>query len=254
MDSWNKPFCFAFICNIIHRYGRSQEENPHAEANFKTIYKQLATKQEEIDSLREKLEKMKALPQEVQFLNAALNVGHSLATAVCNDTTAHCVTGRTISNRTIRRTNKWLDWAPSERSGKFKASNDRHGGESAVSKWRTTEGHTRNVRALPNKGLYFYLIPNNFLFYLIIVHKISFEHKIYLLDSKNGTPGTATAAVRHTRRFRQLECPSPCSKTHKCVAHRSSSSFASRGNWSGYHNAISSNKVSINHLYFFALF
>lgn len=59
---------------LVYRYGRSQEETPHAEANFKTIYKQLAVKQEEIESLREKLENMKALPQEVQFLNAALNV------------------------------------------------------------------------------------------------------------------------------------------------------------------------------------
>lgn len=59
---------------MIHRYGRSQEEAPHTEAAFKTIYKQLAAKQEEIDSLREKLENMKTLPQEVQILNAALHV------------------------------------------------------------------------------------------------------------------------------------------------------------------------------------
>lgn len=56
------------------RYGRSQEGTPHTEAALKTIYKQLASKQEEIDSLREKLESMKAVQRDIQILNVALMV------------------------------------------------------------------------------------------------------------------------------------------------------------------------------------
>lgn len=58
---------------FYHRYGRSQEEPHHAEVTIKTLYKQLVAKQEEIDSLREKIESMKPIQQEVQFISGALN-------------------------------------------------------------------------------------------------------------------------------------------------------------------------------------
>lgn len=59
---------------FYHRYGRSQEEPHHAEVTIKTLYKQLVAKQEEIDSLREKIESLKPIQQEVQFISGALNV------------------------------------------------------------------------------------------------------------------------------------------------------------------------------------
>lgn len=42
--------------------------------NLKTIYSQLQARQDEIERLREKVDAAKALQQEVQFLNSALQV------------------------------------------------------------------------------------------------------------------------------------------------------------------------------------
>lgn len=58
----------------VFRYGTSQEGTSHTDAALKTIYKQLASKQEEIDSLREKVEAMKSLHRDIQILNSALLV------------------------------------------------------------------------------------------------------------------------------------------------------------------------------------
>lgn len=66
----NLPFNF--------RYGRAQDVPGPSEATLKAIYKQLVSKQEEIDNLREKMESMKTLQQEVTYLSAALHVNSHL--------------------------------------------------------------------------------------------------------------------------------------------------------------------------------
>lgn len=61
----------------VYRYHSSRPQeggNQGVNYNIKTILSQLGTRQEEIDRLREKVETTKALQQEVQFLNAALQV------------------------------------------------------------------------------------------------------------------------------------------------------------------------------------
>lgn len=60
---------------FIFSFGRAQDSSSNHQDTFKVILKQLSAKQEEIDSLRERLDNIKTLPQEIQFLNAALQVG-----------------------------------------------------------------------------------------------------------------------------------------------------------------------------------
>lgn len=72
------------------------------------------------------------------------------------------VLGRTISNWKTGRTDKRPNWAASKWSGKLEAGDDRHGRKGAISKWRTTERYTRDVRTLPNKG-------RNLLFWVLCI-------------------------------------------------------------------------------------
>lgn len=55
------------------RFGRGQESASNQDS-LKALYKQLTAKQEEIDALKEKLEQIKSLPQDIQYLHAALQV------------------------------------------------------------------------------------------------------------------------------------------------------------------------------------
>ncbi|XP_063910108.1 transmembrane and coiled-coil domains protein 2 isoform X2 [Zophobas morio] len=62
--------CSSVTSDSIGRFG-GQESGSNQES-LKALYKQLTAKQEEIDVLKEKLDQMKSLPQEIQYLNAAL--------------------------------------------------------------------------------------------------------------------------------------------------------------------------------------
>lgn len=68
--------CWAKLCEFC-RYERAQEGSCHQDT-LKTIYNQLATKQEEINSLREKLESMKTITTELQYMNSALQVKYEV--------------------------------------------------------------------------------------------------------------------------------------------------------------------------------
>ncbi|XP_008191028.1 transmembrane and coiled-coil domains protein 2 isoform X5 [Tribolium castaneum] len=63
--------CSSVTSDSIGRFGRGQETGSNQDS-LKALYKQLTTKQEEIEALKEKLEQMKSLPQEIQYLHAAL--------------------------------------------------------------------------------------------------------------------------------------------------------------------------------------
>jgi chromosome segregation ATPase len=53
------------------RFARGQETGSNQDS-LKALYKQLTVKQEEIEGLKDKLDQMKSLPQEIAYLHAAL--------------------------------------------------------------------------------------------------------------------------------------------------------------------------------------
>jgi DNA repair exonuclease SbcCD ATPase subunit len=55
------------------RFARGQETGSNQDS-LKALYKQLTVKQEEIEGLKDKLDQMKSLPQEIAYLHAALQV------------------------------------------------------------------------------------------------------------------------------------------------------------------------------------
>ncbi|KAF5300687.1 hypothetical protein FQA39_LY11049 [Lamprigera yunnana] len=64
--------CSSVTSESLDRYHARPQESGSQVVNFKTIFSQLQSRQEEIDRLKEKVETTKALQQDIQFLNAAL--------------------------------------------------------------------------------------------------------------------------------------------------------------------------------------
>lgn len=58
------------------RFGITQD-NVANQVSIQALLKQLTTKQEEIEILKEKVEQIKSLPQDIQYLNVALQVRES---------------------------------------------------------------------------------------------------------------------------------------------------------------------------------
>jgi DNA repair exonuclease SbcCD ATPase subunit len=65
--------CSSVTSDSIGRFARGQETGSNQDS-LKALYKQLTVKQEEIEGLKDKLDQMKSLPQEIAYLHAALQV------------------------------------------------------------------------------------------------------------------------------------------------------------------------------------
>jgi hypothetical protein len=63
--------CSSVTSDSIGRFARGQETGSNQDS-LKALYKQLTVKQEEIEGLKDKLDQMKSLPQEIAYLHAAL--------------------------------------------------------------------------------------------------------------------------------------------------------------------------------------